>query len=297
MFKNVASQSVTLYAVDASTGLPKIGDAANMVFYLSKDDGAVTAIAASAGVPTESDNTNAKGDYKIALSQSETNADKLRFSGKSSTSNIVVAPQTIYTAPANFTALAINGGNVTVGTNTDKTGYQLTVAPLTSLGSVSPANWITTGSFAPGAINPTVAPNLDAAVSSRSTFAGGPVASVTAPVTVGSNTDKTGYTVSTVTDKTGYSLTQAFPSNFGAMSITSGGNVAMDGSKSPTVRNQDAVSAPTYDDCLVGAWVEAFGKEPTFNSSVWVKQLPSNGGPIRTFVITVDGSGNVSARN
>ncbi|MEI9971045.1 MAG: hypothetical protein WDO73_02775 [Ignavibacteriota bacterium] len=35
--------------------------------------------------------------------------------------------------------------------------------------------------------------NLDAAMSSRSTFAGGAVASVTDPVTVGTNSDKTGY--------------------------------------------------------------------------------------------------------
>lgn len=109
MFKNTASQSVTLSAFDASTGLQKTGDAANMVFYVSKDDGAVTAIASNSGVPTESDATNAKGDYKIALSQTETNADKLRFTGKSSTSNIVVVAQTIYTVPANFTTQSIDG--------------------------------------------------------------------------------------------------------------------------------------------------------------------------------------------
>ena len=51
--------------------------------------------------------------------------------------------------------------------------------------------------------------NLDAAVSSRSTYAGGAVASVTAGVTVTTNNDKTGYTVSTVSDKTGYSLSAA----------------------------------------------------------------------------------------
>jgi len=48
---------------------------------------------------------------------------------------------------------------------------------------------------------------VDAAISTRSTFAGGAVASVTAGVTVTTNNDKTGYTVSTVSDKTGYSLT------------------------------------------------------------------------------------------
>ncbi len=43
--------------------------------------------------------------------------------------------------------------------------------------------------------------NLDATVSSRSTYAGGAVASVTAPVTVGTNNDKTGYSL-TVTPPT-----------------------------------------------------------------------------------------------
>lgn len=38
---------------------------------------------------------------------------------------------------------------------------------------------------------------LDAAVSTRSTYAGGAVASVTAPVTVGTNNDKTGYSLAT----------------------------------------------------------------------------------------------------
>ncbi len=113
MFKNTASQSLTLYAVDASTGLPKTGDGANMVFYVSKDDGSVTAIASASGVPTEIDATNAKGLYKIALSQSETNADKLLFSGKSSTSNIVVVPSVIYTV--------------------DKTGYSLSTGGIDAL--------------------------------------------------------------------------------------------------------------------------------------------------------------------
>lgn len=75
---------------------------------------------------------------------------------------------------------------------------------------------------------------LDAKVSSRSTYAGGAVASVTgnvggnvtgsvgsvvAGVTVTTNNDKTGYTASTVSDKTGYSLTQAFPTNFSSLLI------------------------------------------------------------------------------
>ena len=55
-----------------------------------------------------------------------------------------------------------------------------------------------------------IATNLDAAISTRSTYAGGAVASVTAAVTVGTNNDKTGYTA-TVSDKTGFSLSTAPP--------------------------------------------------------------------------------------
>jgi len=211
--------------------------------------------------------------------------------------------------------ISLSSGTVTVGTNSDKTGYSLTQA--------FPTNF-----------------------SSFAITAGG-------AVTVGTNNDKTGYTASTVTDKTGYSLTQSFPTNFSSMAITAGGVVtanttqfsaqaitcaapvtvgayvgnanalltvdasgrvdlgkikgtnsvgnagyiAIDGTQSPSVRNQDAVTAPTYDDCMVGAWCEAFDKEPTFNSTTWIKQKPDNSGPIRTFSITVDGSGNVIARS
>jgi hypothetical protein len=75
---------------------------------------------------------------------------------------------------------------------------------------------------------------------------GGPVASVVAPVTVGTNNDKSGYSLSqafpsnfsslaidgagrvvagSVADKSGYSLSQAFPSNFSSLAITPGGAV------------------------------------------------------------------------
>lgn len=109
MFKNVASQSVALFAFDITTGSPKTGDSANMVFYAAKDFGSVTAISAASGVPTEIDSTNAKGWYKIALSQTETNADNLLFTGKSSTSNVSVTGRPIDTFPANFSSQSIDG--------------------------------------------------------------------------------------------------------------------------------------------------------------------------------------------
>jgi hypothetical protein len=79
---------------------------------------------------------------------------------------------------------------VTVGSNGDKTGYSLAAA-----GIADPWATVLPGSYPAGSAGALLGGNLDAKVSTRSTFAGGPVASVTAPVTVGSNGDKTGYSL------------------------------------------------------------------------------------------------------
>lgn len=62
-------------------------------------------------------------------------------------------------------------------------------------GPAEPDPWTTVlpGVYASGSAGRILGAFLDAAVSSRSTYAGGPVASVTAPVTVGSIPDKTGF--------------------------------------------------------------------------------------------------------
>jgi hypothetical protein len=116
MFKNTASQKLTVFAFDSTTNLPKTGDAANLTAYVSKDDGTVTVLGDTSA--TEMDSTNAAGYYVFDLTQAETNGDKLLFSAKSSTSNIVVMamPGVVYTVPANFTAASIDSsGRVDVG--------------------------------------------------------------------------------------------------------------------------------------------------------------------------------------
>lgn len=161
MFKNVASQKIIFIAYDSTTGAPKTGDSANITAYVSKDVGAVTVLADTSA--TEMDATNAKGAYYFDLAQGETNADMLLFSAKSSTANIYLDPVLVFTAPPNFNLQSIdsNGrvdiikiagttqtardigasvllspgtgtgqislasGAVTVGTNSDKTGYAL----------------------------------------------------------------------------------------------------------------------------------------------------------------------------
>lgn len=117
MQKNTASQKVIVFAFDSTTNTPKTGDAANITAYISKDFGAVTVLTDTTA--TEMDATNAKGYYLFDITQTETNADVILVSAKSSTANIVVvgAPATIATYPAggiasptNITAIT---GNIT----------------------------------------------------------------------------------------------------------------------------------------------------------------------------------------
>jgi hypothetical protein len=97
--------------------------------------------------------------------------------------------------------------SVTVGTNNDKTGYALT--PTTGLGNqTTNITGNLTGSV--GSVTGNVGGNVVGSVASVV----GSVDSVTSPVTVGTNNDKTGY-----------SLSQSFPSNFAAMGINSSGHV------------------------------------------------------------------------
>lgn len=98
MFKNVAAKFM-VFAFDATTNVPKTGDAANITAYVSKDYGTVTVLADTSA--TEMDATNAPGYYLFDAAQGETNGDCLMVSGKSSTANIKIlgAPAVIYTRP------------------------------------------------------------------------------------------------------------------------------------------------------------------------------------------------------
>jgi hypothetical protein len=147
MFKNVASQSIALFAFDSTTGAPKTGDSANMLFYVTKDWGTVTAIAAASGVPTEMDATKA---------QAETNADALLFSGKSSTANVVVAGQLISTDPASYSTLVIDGsGRVDVSkvSGTSQTARDLGASVLLSPGTGTGQISLTAGAVTAGTVS------------------------------------------------------------------------------------------------------------------------------------------------
>lgn len=119
MFKNVASQKIAVFAFTPADGLPKTGDAANLTAYVSKDAGTVTVLGDTTA--TEMDATNAPGWYLFDLTQAETNADMLLFTGKSSTAGVKVVGQLIYSTPPNFSTLVINAsGAIGVQSNIKK---------------------------------------------------------------------------------------------------------------------------------------------------------------------------------
>lgn len=95
MLKNTENQKWIVFAFDATTGLAKTGDAAQITANLRKDYGDAAAITDTN--PTELED----GYYAFDLSQAETNADHLLLCPASSTANIVVigCPAVIFTEP------------------------------------------------------------------------------------------------------------------------------------------------------------------------------------------------------
>jgi len=143
MFKNVSGQTLTVFAFDATTGLPQTGDAANITAYVDKDFAGLNVLSDTSA--TEVDSTNAKGYYIFALTQAETNADALLFTAKSTTSNIVVlgVPAIVYTVAPNFSSLSVDSsGRVDVikinGTSQTARdiGASVLLSPGTSTGQV-----------------------------------------------------------------------------------------------------------------------------------------------------------------
>lgn len=119
MFKNVASQKIALFAFDTTTGAAKTGDAANLTPYITKDGGSVTALTDTSA--TEMSATNAPGWYLFDVSQTESNADWLLFTGKSSTADVAVVGASVYTRPNRFTTMVIDAAGL-VDANTVKLG-------------------------------------------------------------------------------------------------------------------------------------------------------------------------------
>ena len=135
---------------------------------------------------------------------------------------------------------------VTVGTNQDKSGYSLN-ANAVDLVAMTKSIWeySTTSISLAGSVGQLMKDNLDAKVSTRSVYAGGPVVSVTQPVTVGTNQDKSGYSlnangVDLVMVETGVNLRQAvspiLAATAGVISGASTGQITIKGGNNTATR-------------------------------------------------------------
>lgn len=205
MFKNVASQKIQLFAFDTTTGAPKTGDAANITAYVAKDYGTVTVLGDTSA--TEMDATNAKGWYLFDLTQAETNFDCGLFTGKSSTSNISIVGQVIYTLPASFTSFVtptnLTAAQIATGVWQDTTAGDFTTA--LSVGK-SVMNGVSLGTgLTVNAVTGLTASNLDATISSRMATYTQPTGFLAATFpsgTVANTTNITAGTIATVTTLT-----------------------------------------------------------------------------------------------
>lgn len=108
--KNISGQKIRLRAFDATTGLPKTGDAANITMYVNLDYAGVNALGDTSA--TEINSTTDPGGYLCDLTQGETNANVAVYSGKSSTANVVLVSETPNMVPANFSALVIDSNGI-----------------------------------------------------------------------------------------------------------------------------------------------------------------------------------------
>ena len=211
-------------------------------------------------------------------------------------------------------AISLSSGAVTVGTNNDKSGYSLTAgtglgnqtANITgnlsgSVGSVTGAvgsvtarvtantdqwNGVTvTGMPMPTYTQPTgfLAATFPATVSS---YAGGAVASVTGAV--GSVTSPV--TVGTNNDKTGYSLTQVFPSNFASLAITVGGAVT-----AGTVSDKTGYSLSSSGLAAVTSWTVGITGNITGNVSGSVGSISGVTFPTHFDNLDIAANGHVTA--
>lgn len=135
IYKNTASQKVSIYAYDTSAEGSKTGDAANITCKLSIDGAA--AVSLSDTNPVEIDATNLPGVYIFDLATTETNGNLLNFYFVSSTANISIEPfaaETITAAQAgdSMDVLSISGDVDSANNSRDMyngTGYTDGTAP------------------------------------------------------------------------------------------------------------------------------------------------------------------------
>lgn len=179
--QNVASQTIRVFAFNATTGAGATGEAANITAVITPDSG--VAVASNDTNPAELNATTKPGIYQFDLTQAETNVtDYLELDAVCSTPNIEVIT---LDGPRFYTAVDITANVPTTIDITD------------AVWDEARSSHVTVGSFGEGMAS--VQGNVTGTVASVTGAVGsvtGAVGSVTAGVTVTTNNDKTDYTLS-----------------------------------------------------------------------------------------------------
>lgn len=197
-------QSITLtyIAWDTVNSVGKTGDVANHTLRWVKDGTS----AAPTNTPTEVDAVNAKGVYKLAMTTAECTADIGVLAGVSSTAGIVIIPLTVTFEQLPTVAAGANGGLPTVNASNFVAGVvghtPQSGDSFERLGAPSGAS---------------ISADLVAILSDTNDLQ----ARLPAALVSG----KMDSNAAVVGDKTGYALTQTFPINFSALSISVSGLV------------------------------------------------------------------------
>ena len=199
------AQKIAVFAVDTATGIGKTGDVGNFTLKVSKDG---AANAAASNTPTEI----GYGLYSLELTASECSADLVCVSGVSSTSGVSISP-IIATTEAQaipYAAAGGNGGLPTVDASNHVAGVVATVsADVVSVSGDSTAadnleaDYDGTGYNKSASTIGTTTANTDMrgtdsallAASAPGNFGDLAITASTGKVTVGTNDDKTGYSI------------------------------------------------------------------------------------------------------
>jgi hypothetical protein len=208
----------------------------------------------SAGAPITLAGTPAVSVYKDAGATESTAGVTLTVDFDSRTGHHIYTIDTsadaFYATGADYrvviTAGTVDGVSV-VGVEVGSFSIQNRSVPSVSLGANAPADWINAAAIAAGALDGKGNWNVGKTGYSLTATTGlgnqtaditgnlsGSVGSVTAPVTVGTNNDKTGY-----------SLSQSFPANFAAMGINASGHLERVVLVDTTTDNTDVTALAT----------------------------------------------------
>lgn len=247
--KNVAGQHIYFCLVNATTGAAITG--ASVTAHRALDSASQ---AAATGTTTELGN----GQYRFSLSAADTDADYGSYLF-TATSAVPIEKTVVFTQanPTDGDGFGLSRMDAAISSR------------LSTLGTTAPAGWINAAAIASGALT-------------SAKFASGAFDAVWTVTTRTLSAFGFSVTVGTNNDKTGYSLSQAFPANFASLGINGSGHVSRVTLVDTTTANTDmrgtdsallaaSYTAPPTPNQIMGGLVT--GSQPAGSLARFVRDI------------------------